>query len=164
MVFDAPLANGNFQARLDIIEQELANRDVKIVKLLEHEVCTGQKHLDKELKKVLAVEGEGLMIKDPNCEYERKRSKKLLKIKVFQDSEAKVLAIEKGQGRMINMMGKILVKDVKTGAEFRIGTGFNDAQRKSPPKVGVIVTYKYQNLTDDGKPRFPVYLRLHSGM
>jgi hypothetical protein len=36
MVFDAPLAAGNFQARLDIIKKELENRDVKIVKLHKH--------------------------------------------------------------------------------------------------------------------------------
>jgi hypothetical protein len=41
MVFDAPLAAGNFQARLDIIEKELNKKDVKIVKLHKHEVCTG---------------------------------------------------------------------------------------------------------------------------
>jgi DNA ligase-1 len=104
------------------------------------------------------------MIKDPNCMYEGKRSKKLLKVKVFQDSEAKVLKIEKGEGRCANMMGKILVKDVKSGVEFRIGTGFNDVKRKNPPKIGCIVTYKFQNLTDDGKPRFPVYMREHPGM
>jgi DNA ligase 1 len=67
------------------------------------------------------------MIKDPNCIYEGKRSKKLLKVKVFQDSEAKVLAVEKGTGKYSKMMGKILVKDIKSGTEFRIGTGFNDA-------------------------------------
>jgi DNA ligase 1 len=104
------------------------------------------------------------MIKDPNSAYEGKRSKKLLKVKVFQDAEAKVLAIEKGQGRLANLMGKILVKDIKSGVEFRIGTGFDDAKRKSPPKIGTIVTYKFQNLTDAGIPRFPVYMRDHPGM
>jgi len=31
------------------------------------------------------------MIKDPNSEYENKRSKKLLKVKVFEDAEATVI-------------------------------------------------------------------------
>jgi len=104
------------------------------------------------------------MIKDPNSKYEGTRSDKLLKVKVFQDSEAKVLKHELGTGRLWNMMGKILVFDAKLGVEFRIGTGFTDQQRRNPPRKGSIITYKYQNLTNAGIPRFPVYLRPYSGM
>ena len=55
MAFDAPLAKGNFLARLNIMQKDLATRDSKIVKLHKHTTCTSQAHLDKELKKVLAV-------------------------------------------------------------------------------------------------------------
>ena len=104
------------------------------------------------------------MIKDPKCQYEGRRSDKLLKVKVFQDSEAKVLKHETGTGRCWNMMGKILVFDPKLAVEFRIGTGFTDQQRHNPPKKGSMITYKYQNLTNAGIPRFPVYLRPYTGM
>jgi DNA ligase-1 len=83
------------------------------VKFHIHEKCKNQAHLDEELKKVLAKQGEGLMIKDPNSMYEGTRSDKLLKVKVFVDSEAKVLKHETGTGRCWNMMGKILVFDPK---------------------------------------------------
>ena len=43
--------------------------------------------------------------------------------------------------------------------EAKIGSGFNDTQRLNPPKIGTIVTYKYQNLSDAGIPRFPIFLR-----
>ena len=69
------------------------------------------------------------MIKDPNSMYEGNRSKKLLKVKKYQDSEAKVLAIEQGSGRCSNMMGSIFVQDIKSGVEFKIGTGFDDSKR-----------------------------------
>jgi DNA ligase-1 len=32
--------------------------------------------------------------------------------------------------------------------------------RKDPPKVGTRITYIYYGLTDDGKPRFPVFDRV----
>ena len=48
----------------------------------------------------------------------------------------------------------------RNGVEFGIGTGFSDAQRDHPPKLGSRVTYKYQELTRDGVPRFPVYQRV----
>lgn len=81
MVYDAPLLKMEFADRLKVIEEVLAKNPQKNVKLLKQEVCQGQEHLDKELKKVLADKGEGLMIKDPHSLYEPKRSKKLLKIK-----------------------------------------------------------------------------------
>lgn len=35
---------------------------------------------------------------------------------------------------------------------------FSDEQRRKPPAVGKIITYKYQGLTNDGIPRFPVFV------
>lgn len=84
-----------------------------------------------------------MMIKDPKCKYERKRSDKLLKVKTFMDAEAIVTGHENGSGRCENMLGALHVKDVKTGQKFKIGSGFNDQQRLNPPKIGTLVTYKY---------------------
>lgn len=43
------------------------------------------------MKKVMALKGEGLMIKDSESMYEPKRSKLLLKVKQFDDTEATVI-------------------------------------------------------------------------
>lgn len=45
---------------------------------------------------------------------------------------------------------------------FHIGTGFADSQRtaQGKPKIGSIVTFKYQELSNNGHPRFPVFLRV----
>jgi len=56
------------------------------------------------------------------------------------------------------MMGKIFVTEEGTGAEFKIGSGFSDAQRRTPPKKGVRVTFKYQGRSNRGIPRFPTFL------
>jgi DNA ligase-1 len=45
-----------------------------------------------------------------------------------------------------------------------MGSGLNDELRKNPPKIGTKVTFKYQNLTDSGLPRFPIYLRVYEGV
>ena len=48
------------------------------------------------------------------------------------------------------------------GVEFEIGSGLNDAMRKKPPKIGTVITYKYQEFNkDSGKPRFPIFLRIY---
>ena len=57
------------------------------------------------------------------------------------------------------MMGAIEVR-TDEGVEFKIGSGFNDAQRMKPPKIGSRVTYKYMGLSTYGKPRHPIFLRI----
>jgi len=51
------------------------------------------------------------------------------------------------------MMGALSVK-LPNGVTFSIGTGFTDKQRKKPPKIGTVITFKYQELSDSGHPRY----------
>ena len=112
------------------------------------------------MDKVLGIKGEGVMLKDPDSMYEGKRSHCLLKVKKFDDAEATVIGHLKGNGRIAFLCGAIQVQE-KDGTEFKIGSGFNDAQRKSPPKVGTVVTFKFQGRSNRGVPRFPTFLREH---
>jgi DNA ligase 1 len=43
---------------------------------------------------------------------------------------------------------------------FKLGTGFSDADRKSPPAVGSTVTYRFRGLNDSGIPRFASFMRV----
>lgn len=36
---------------------------------------------------------------------------------------------------------------------FSVGTGLSDKQRRDPPKIGAIITYRFFELTRDGVPR-----------
>jgi DNA ligase 1 len=47
------------------------------------------------------------------------------------------------------------------GVRFKLGTGLTDAQRKNPPAIGSVVTYRYRDVTPAGKPRFASFLRMH---
>jgi hypothetical protein len=47
---------------------------------------------------------------------------------------------------------------------YYLGTGFSDKQRLNPPKIGSIITFKYQELSEAGKPRFPAFLRERSDL
>lgn len=39
-----------------------------------------------------------------------------------------------------------------------------DKDRKNPPKIGSIITYKFQELSKSGTPRFPTYLGIRIDM
>lgn len=94
------------------------------------------------MDKVIALKGEGMMIKAPTGQYESRRSEKLLKVKRFEDAEATVIGHLNGTGRCENMLGALRVRG-NNGLEFKIGSGFDDSQRKNPPKIGSRVTYKF---------------------
>ena len=115
------------------------------------------------MDKICGGKGEGVMIKDPKSAYEGSRSYSLLKVKRFEDAEAKVIGHNKGTGRCLDMCGAIVVRE-KDGTEFKIGSGFSDAQRRKPPKKGSVVTFKFQGRSTAGTPRFPIFMRVHPGM
>ena len=99
LIFDGPHLKGGFSKRLKTLKKILADCENKYVKLHEHEVCTGPEHLQKEMKRVTAIQGEGMMIRAPDSPYEYRRSKEMLKVKEFHDDEAVVLGKEFGSGR-----------------------------------------------------------------
>ena len=99
------------------------------------------------------------MLHRADASYHAGRSADLLKLKPYLDREATVIAHIPGQGRNAGRMGSLLVRDAN-GQEFRLGTGFTDAQRMNPPAIGTLVTYKYQGLTNKGLPRFASFLRI----
>lgn len=131
---------------------------------------------------------EGSMIRSPEGPYKEGRATNregyLLKIKDMEDSEAEILGMEelqhndnpaeedafgrtkrsshKANLRPGGVMGKLNVRDIYDGREFRIGTGFDAADRAwfwehQDEVIGKIVNYTYQKVGTADKPRIPVY-------
>jgi DNA ligase-1 len=73
-----------------------------------------------------------------------------------------VVGHQPGAGRHKGRLGALLVR-LADGTAFAIGTGFSDKERAAPPAVGATVTFRYQELTDAGVPRFPSYVGVRSG-
>ncbi|MFW5625619.1 MAG: DNA ligase, partial [Campylobacter hyointestinalis] len=114
------------------------------------------------LDKVVSGGGEGIVVRNANAPYKNGRSGEILKLKKFKDSECKITKIQKGKGKFEGLLGSVTCVDIFSNVELKIGSGFSDEQRADPPKIGSIITYKYQNLTKNLKPRFPIFLRVRS--
>jgi DNA ligase-1 len=82
-----------------------------------------------------------------------------LKVKTFHDADAKVIGHEPGKGKHKGRLGALFVQ-LPNGTKFSVGTGFSDAERSAPPPVGSTITFRYQELSEAGVPRFPSYVRL----
>lgn len=159
----------------------------KVIVVPQH-ACNNADEITKYEEWYLKEGYEGVMIRSPGGLYKEGRSTTregtLLKLKRFSDSEAVVLGMEEKmhnaneattnelgrttrsshQDNMVpmNTMGALMVRDIKTGVEFNIGSGFDDAERArwwrmNEQAKGTIVTYTYFAIGSKDKPRFPIY-------
>ena len=158
LVFDAPAAGGPFEERLQFLADGFASWKPKYAAIHPHALCKGTDDLRAELARVEQLGGEGLMLRQPGSEYAAGRSSTLLKVKSFRDAEAVVVAHEPGKGRHKGRLGAVTAR-LPDGKLFSVGTGFSDRERADPPPVGSTITFRYQELSDAGIPRFPSYVR-----
>jgi DNA ligase-1 len=159
VAFDAPDVDCAFEGRLAAIRAHIERHGPPYLAAHEHVICTGLDHLRAELARIEALGGEGLMLRQPESRYEVGRSLTLLKVKNFRDAEARVLEQLKGAGRHKGRLGALLV-ELADGTRFSVGTGFSDAEREAPPPVGSVITFRYQELSEGGVPRFPSFVRM----
>jgi DNA ligase-1 len=159
VVFDAPAIDDVFEQRLEHLRDILSSSPSDFVRVLEQLRCRDLSHLQEELTRVDALGGEGLMLRQPGSRYEAGRSSTLLKIKRFHDADARVIGQLAGAGRHKGRLGALDV-ELPDGTQFSVGTGFSDAERENPPSVGSVITFRYQELSDRGVPRFPSFVRV----
>jgi DNA ligase-1 len=157
LVFDAPKHGGTFEERLKHLEEVALEGKLQYARMHPHQLCRDVAHLKEELARVEALGGEGLMLRKPGSKYKAGRSFTLLKVKTFHDAEAKVIDHVAGMGKHKGRLGALLV-ELEDGTRFNVGTGFSDKERENPAKIGSIITFRYQELSDGGVPRFPSYV------
>lgn len=106
--------------------------------------------------------GEGIVLRnvqDTTRPYAPGRSNRLLKLKERADAEARVVRVDREGPRLTAVV--VVGIGGGGGPEFRLGSGFTEAQRvrRDFVRVGDVVTYKYNGRTPKGVPRHASYLR-----
>lgn len=160
-----------------------------ICRLVPHALINDAQELLNHEETYLGQGYEGAMLRDPDGKYKHGRSSLkegwLLKLKRFEDAEAEIIGFnelmsntneaivnELGQKARSSkkagmvaagVLGSLQVRDIKTGVEFEIGTGFDADQRRQiwnerTKLLGQLVKYKSQPVGVKDKPRFPVFL------
>jgi DNA ligase-1 len=159
MLFDLPEHKGTFTQRLTelyYLADTISSPNVQVIPQFKLE---NQSQLMDKLNELVAQGAEGLMLHHKAAHYQDGRSEYLLKLKRYQDAEARVIAHLPGKGKYKNMLGSLRV-ELNSGLQFKIGSGFSDLQRYEPPPIGTIITFKYFGLTARGIPRFASFLRI----
>jgi len=95
---------------------------------------------------LLAQGQEGIILKDKRGIWENKRAKHQIKFKGELECDLKIVGVEEGTGKHAGMLGAVLCESSDGVVQVRVGSGFNDDQRKNLWKenlVDKIVAVKY---------------------
>ncbi|TXR52147.1 DNA ligase [Reinekea thalattae] len=163
MVFDLPMSLLPYQQRYQLLEQLVTQVEQSWFQRVAGYPVNDQRELTNTLAKVVAAGGEGLMLNQRDALYQPVRSDAIIKLKPKYDAEAEVIGYSPGKGKYQGMMGALIVRD-SDGRRFKVGTGFSDAERAEPPKIGQWISYQYSGQTSTGLPRFPSFLRLYQAL
>lgn len=124
--------------------------------------------LNELLQEQVNKHNEGLMINYAKAGYTAKRTKKLLKVKVMQSVDVRIVGFEPGKGKYRATLGSILVN--YKGYIVKVGSGFTESDREyiwnsQEEVLGKIAEIQYfeetTNKYDDSLSlRFPIFKTL----
>lgn len=162
-------ASLGFEKRFELIRQEILSiiGDDKRFKFVDAIEVQTPEEVDTYHDEFVQQGFEGLMVRICNSPYENKRSRNLLKFKKFVDEEFEIVDILEGLGNRSGMAGRLVVK-TKDNKQFQSGIRGGEEFYKQLLKnknslIGKLATIRYQNLTEDGIPRFPVSVDINRG-
>lgn len=142
-----------------------------VLKVVPQVRVKNKEHLDQMMQDVLAVGGEGLMLRNPDSIWTQGRVDFLLKVKPTLTMEVTVMGYYYGDGKYDGMMGALEVTDGKrifkvsgfTNEERRIETVGEPFRRSIYDdcvfKAGSKIEIEYRELTKDGIPKEARYKR-----
>jgi DNA ligase-1 len=165
-MFDIESPHMIFENRWEFLRQELfAVEGYYKIMDTPTKFVTTEEELDVFNQELLLAGYEGQIIRH-NVHYEQKRTHNLLKRKDYVDEEFVLKDILEGAGQWSGF-AKIAVCELPDGREFRAGISgtqeftlqlLEDRDRYHS------VTVKYQALTPDGIPRFPIATKFYEEM
>ena len=158
-IFDVPAAPSGFVQRIQLAREWFDKHPSIYAFVIPQIIVSDQEHLQRELQRIEALGGEGLIVRKPDALYTAGRSIEILKVKSYQDDEATVIAQLPGKGRNAGRLGSLLV-ELKSGKQFKLGSGFSDEERNNPPPIGAVITFKFYGKYPSGIPKFPSFLRV----
>ena len=158
MVFDLPASPGDFTTRLAALRKLLPITEAPWIVAVPQLRATTDEDLQALLDKTVRMGGEGLMLHRGGSLYRAERNTDLIKVKPFEDADARVVAHVPGRGKHAARMGALWV-ETADGKRFKLGSGFSDAEREKPPAIGSWVSYRYSGTNPSGLPRFARFLR-----
>ena len=157
-VYDLPSFDGRFgkrNAALRAVYDSLSEHQKSAMKLVSTDTITTEDEMDDLYASYMENGYEGQIIRTDDTKYENKRSRQLLKRKVFTDGEFEVVDIIEGTGNWAGYAKSVIIK-LKDGRTQSTGLRGNKKFAKElllnkAKYIGGDATVRYIRLTNDGK-------------
>lgn len=191
---DEYVAHHPYRLRYESIQKRLANAVPSDRVHVMPQNFVDNEHTLMSFEKALVEDGyEGVMVRSLDGKYKHGRStnreQNIFKLKRFTDGEAEILGFEelfknmndkqvnelgnsfrsshKDNMMAMDTLGALVVRDIKTGVEFNIGSGYTQEVRDQiwanrPLYLGKLAKYKHFEVGVKDKPRFPVFIGMRS--
>lgn len=161
--FESKCPKVKYSRRREIMQSLEDTENVKILPVLYR--GTDHTQIPVLLNKIVAEDKEGLMV-NLDVPYKRKRHSGILKVKRFYTMDLRVVSVEEGEGKYVDMLGKVNVDF--NGNIVGVGSGFTDEQRikyweDRDYLINKIIEVKYKEVSTDKKTglqslQFPVFI------
>lgn len=158
-IYDCPSNPFKTSDRMQLINSFFRKYESFYCKRVETVVANSEQEVEDNLNKFLSQGYEGVMIRTEG-KYENKRSKSLLKYKVFHDDEFEIIGVKEGTGKLMCHAGSFVCK-TKDGVVFnaKLKGKLDNLQEyfeNIDKYIGKMLTVRYFGYTIDGSLRFPV--------
>lgn len=161
-VYDCILEDrsAGYSARNALLTEMFGTLDVRHMRLLPTVLCAGLEDVKRLHAEYVAEGYEGLILRNTAGLYAiQHRSNDLQKYKEFFDAEYPIVGFREGDG--VEKGCVIWVCRTPAGQEFAVRPRGTREERQAAFQtgagaIGKRLTVRYQELTDDGLPRFPV--------
>ncbi|CAB4122211.1 CDC9 ATP-dependent DNA ligase [uncultured Caudovirales phage] len=153
---------GKYSVRRKRLELIVSNSPTDMIKTTAKYLVNSQAEIAVIYDKVRARGLEGLIVKDLDGLYHRRRNHGWMKIKNEESVDVPIIAVEEGTGKYIGQLGALVV-DVE-GIKVNVGSGLSDEQRASfweakDELIGRLVEVEFHEKTPDGSLRHPRFIR-----
>jgi len=163
-VFDMPDYQSPFEVRAKAYTALLNELNTDFIKPIEQITIKDNDALSEMLKDYTKGGAEGLILHRKQAKFASGRSDNVLKLKPYQESQARVKAYVPGNGKYQGQTGALVVLWQENHdspiIRFKIGSGLSDEERIAPPELGSLIRFKYHGLTKNKIPRFASYIGL----
>jgi DNA ligase-1 len=163
-VFD--IVNGDIQAQRLIQLKQLPV--LKSIFIAPYWICHNLDDITRVYDEIINQGYEGIIVRNIENYYERKRSTLVMKFKPKQQDSYEIIGVQEEvskEGTPKDTLGAIICRS-GDGNLFKVGTGFSDDRRKELWEgrdllIGQSALVKYQHISAGRKvPRFPVFVEV----
>ena len=134
-----------------------------ILHIIPQESVPSQEALQKKLKEVEKLGGEGLVIRKNNAPYERFRTTNAMKLKSYSDTECVVVAHNQGKGKFSHALGSLTCESLPLDfATTKSAKNTKNADSAQSTSIDSAQPNKIKDSTDSAQPApltFPTHSR-----